>query len=151
MGTVVIGIGNPDRGDDAIGRVVAARLRGRVPASVAVMETDGEATGLMARFGTAANAILVDASLSGAPPGTIRRFDAVRQTLPSGKLGLSTHGFGLAEAIELARALGCLPKTCVVYAVEGDSFEPGEPLSPEVEAAADDVVERVLAETRKAS
>jgi hydrogenase maturation protease len=150
MKTVVIGIGHPDRGDDAVGRVVAARLRGLVPETVSVVEADGEATGLMDRFDLAANAIVVDASLSGAPTGTIQRFDVANQTLPPGRLGMSTHGFGLAEAIELARCLGRLPKTCIVFAVEAGSFEPGEPLSPEVAAAADDVVERVLAETGRA-
>ena len=147
MKTVVIGIGHPDRGDDAVGRIVAARLRGRVPDTVSVVEADGEATALMDRFNGASNAILVDASLSGVPAGTVQRFDVTRQTLPPGRLGMSTHGFGLAEAIELARCLGRLPDSCIVYAVEAGSFEPGEPLSPEVAAAADDVVERVLTET----
>ena len=57
--------------------------------------------------------------------------------LPRGALGMSTHGFGLAEALELARALGQLPRRCIVYAIEGASFETGAPLSPEVAAAVD--------------
>ena len=146
--TVVIGIGNPDRGDDAVGRLVAARLRDRVPDTVTVVEQDGEATRLVDHLGRTGSAILVDASISGAVTGTIRRFDVARDPLPPGKSGASTHGLGLAEAVELARILGTLPARCVVYAVEARSFEPGRPLSPEVAAAADEVVARVLAEVR---
>ena len=46
--------------------------------------------------------------------------------------GVSTHGFGVAEGIELARALGALPPVCVVYAVEGERFETGAPISEAV-------------------
>jgi hydrogenase maturation protease len=145
---VVIGIGHPDRGDDAVGRFVAARLRGQVPDTVTVLEEDGEATRLVDRLGGTARAFLVDAALSGAPVGTIRRFDAADGLLPEGKPGMSTHGFGLAAAIELARALGTLPERCVVYAIEARTFDLGAPLSPEVLAAADGVVERLLAELR---
>ena len=143
---LVIGIGHPDRGDDAVGRVVAARLRGRVPDAVTVIEEDGEATRLIDQLGRTERAILIDATLSGAAIGTIHRFDAVRDPLPEGVSGMSTHGFGLAEAIELARVLGSLPRQCVVYAIEARSFELGRALSPEVAAAVDAVAERVLAE-----
>ena len=146
--TVVIGLGKPDRGDDAVGRLVAVRLRDRVPDAVTVVEQDGEATRLVDRLGGTASAILVDATISGAVVGTVHRFDVAHDPLPPGKSGTSTHGLGLAEAIELARVLGSLPPRCIVYAVEVRSFELGSALSPEVAAAADEVVERVLAEVR---
>ena len=145
---LVIGIGHPERGDDAIGRLVATRLRGRVPDAVTVLDEEGETTRIVERLRGTASAILVDASLSGAAAGTIHRFDVAKDPLPEGRLGLSTHGFGLVEAIELARVLGSLPERCVVYAIEARSFDLGAALSAEVAAAADDVVERVLAETR---
>jgi hydrogenase maturation protease len=58
----------------------------------------------------------------------------------------STHAFGLAEAVELARALGRLPRFLVVYGVEGKCFTPGAALSAGVEAAAADAAARVLDE-----
>jgi hydrogenase maturation protease len=39
---------------------------------------------------------------------------------------------GAAEAIELARTLGRLPRRLVVYGIEGASFHPGAPLTPAV-------------------
>jgi len=145
---LVLGIGNPERGDDASGRVVARLLRGKLPAGFEIVEVDGEATALLAQLEDAQEAFLVDACVSGAPAGTIRRFDVSAGPLPPGKFGLSTHSFGLKEALELARTLGSLPPRCIVYAIEGQSFELGEPLSPQVAAAATNVAARLRGELR---
>ena len=64
---------------------------------------------------------------------------------------MSSHGLGLHQAIELARALGQLPGRCVVYAIEGASFEAGAPLSPAVAAGAVEATERVRAEIAAAT
>jgi len=143
---LIIGIGNRDRGDDAVGRIVADQLRERVQPPAAVIESDGEATGLVDRLGTADTAILVDAALSGGPPGSIRRFDVADGLPQLGRVGLSTHGFGLAEAIELAQIFGRLPRRCIVFAVEARSFAIGDPLSREVADAVEATVVRVLEE-----
>ena len=140
MRRIVIGIGNPERGDDAAGRAVARRLRGMAPAGVEVLDQDGEATALLARLDQADCAILVDASFSGAAPGTVRRFDVATELLPTSGFAASTHGFGLLEAIELARSLGQLPATCIVFAIEGASYALGDALTPEVEQAVSRVV-----------
>lgn len=141
---IVIGIGNPERGDDGAGRLVAARLAGALPENIEVAELDGEVTALLARLKGKSNAILVDACVSGAPAGTVQRFDAVADPLPGSLFGVSSHGLGLAEAVELARALGDLPPSCIVYAIEGVNFEPGEPVSQSVVAA----VERLATHLR---
>lgn len=145
-GCIVIGIGNPDRGDDAAGRAVARRLRGMLPPAIRIDEHDGEATGLLARLEGAKSAYLIDACLSSAPAGTVQRFDVGDAPLPQDTFAMSTHGLGLAEAIELGRALGQLPACCVVYAIEVGSTAPGDPLSAAVTAAIDAVAERVCAE-----
>lgn len=143
---IVLGIGNPNRGDDAVGRRVARLLRRMAPDDVEVAEHDGEAAALIARLDGAAAAYLVDACASGAPAGTVHRLDVGAAPLPQSLFGLSTHGFGLAEAVELARALGQLPPCCIVYAIEGESFDLGAPLSPPVSAAAAKVVRRLGSE-----
>jgi hydrogenase maturation protease len=148
---VVLGIGNLDRGDDAAGRAVAWHLRSFSLANIEILEHDGEGTALLARLDGAAVAFLVDASASRAGPGTIRRFDVSERPLPDLALGLSTHGFGLAMAIELARTLGQLPPRCVVYTIEAGSFEPGAPLSPLVQAAVAEVAHRLCAEISDAA
>lgn len=142
----VIGIGNPLRGDDGVGRAVAAQLRGTLPACVRIVETDGEATALVGLLDGVESAVLIDACVSDAPVGTIRRFDLARGEVPPPARAVSSHGMGLAEALALARALGQLPAHCIVYAVEGRSFEPGAGLSAPLAAAASRLAARLRAE-----
>jgi hydrogenase maturation protease len=143
---IVIGIGNPGRGDDGAGHLVVKLLQGALPDGTELVEHDGEPASLLSKIDGISAAFLVDACASGAPEGTVHRFDVAAAPLPQGAFGLSTHGLGLAEAVELARALGQLPSQCIVYAIEGRSFEVGAPLSPRVAAAAADVAQRLRAE-----
>lgn len=111
-----------------------------------MLELSGEPTALLAVLEGAAAAILIDAASSGAPAGTVRRFDAAAGPLPAAAFTLSSHGIGLGEAIELARALGQLPARCVVFAIEGACFEAGAAVTPAVAAAAAEVARRVVEE-----
>jgi hydrogenase maturation protease len=85
---------------------------------------------LMELWKNEAEVIVIDAARSGSPPGTIHRFEAHRDVFPPDVLLFSTHLMGLPEAIELSRALGELPKTLIVYGIEGKSFEINQPISP---------------------
>ena len=143
---VVLGIGNIERGDDGAGRAVARLLRHMLSAPVEIVEQDGEATSLLARLDGASTAYLIDACVSNAPPGTIHRIDANHAPLPQASSDLSTHGFGLAAAIELGRTLGQLPPRTIVYAIEAESFTAGAPLSEPVAAAIVIVADRIRSE-----
>jgi hydrogenase maturation protease len=135
VATRIVGIGHLDRGDDAIGRLVAARLRDTAPAGTEIVETDGEAGKLIDLFEGADTVIMIDACLSGAKPGTVQRIDAVATPLPRWLGSTSSHAIGLAESVELGRILGRLPGRLIVYAVEAESFTVGAPLSSAVAAA----------------
>jgi hydrogenase maturation protease len=143
---LVVGIGNPDRGDDAVGRLVAQALRARVPKDVRVVEQSGEATALLAELQPVRQAWLIDAAQSGALSGTIHRIDcsATDLAIPAGTV--SSHGFSIAEALGLARALDVLPPQCILYAIEAADFAAGAIPSSAVKRAARNVVEHILAE-----
>lgn len=141
---MVLGAGNRYRRDDGAGIAAAERLRGRVPAAVRTGEGD-LASALDAWEGVDA-LVVIDATSSGAPPGTVRRIEAHAQPLPAAFSRTSTHAFGVAEAIELARTLGKLPARVVVYGIEGSDFGPGEGLTPEVAASVEAVVAQVSRE-----
>jgi hydrogenase maturation protease len=141
---LIIGVGNEFRGDDGVGIIVARRLRAQTPANVTILEASGEGAALMEAWEGAALVLLIDATRSGSPPGTIHRFDAHAEPLPSRFFHYSTHAFSVAEAVELARALDQLPPRLIVYGIEGKNYTAGEGLSPEVEKAADSVIPRVL-------
>ena len=148
---LIIGIGNEYRGDDAVGLIVARRLKERLADSVIVLEQSGDGAALMEAWRGAETVIIIDAVMSGAAPGTIHRFDASAQPLPKGAFRCSTHAFGVAEAIELARALGDLPQRLVVYGIEGKNFAAGVGLSAEVEKAAGETVRQALATIQHAN
>jgi hydrogenase maturation protease len=148
---LVIGVGNELRGDDGAGIEVARRLRQPAAAreGVEVREHQGEPTELLDAWQGAEAVVLVDTMRSGAPPGTIRRFDASEAPLPRGLGGAtSTHAVGLIETLELARAVGRLPTRVVVYAIEGQCFEAGAPITGAVRSRVDDLAVRVLGEVR---
>jgi hydrogenase maturation protease len=143
---VVVGVGNAFRGDDGVGLVVAERLQGAVPDGVEVVTCEQEASRVIDAIEGRDAAVLVDASSSGAAPGTIHRFDASAEPVPARSFRSSTHAFGVGEAIELARALGKLPGTVVVYGIEGEQFAAGEGLSPAVDAAVEPAANAVMGE-----
>jgi hydrogenase maturation protease len=142
--TLVIGVGNAYRSDDAVGLIVAQRLKQQSVEGLAVLEESGSGAALIDLWGEADSVILIDAVQSGREPGTIHCLDARAESFSSGIFRFSTHAFGIAEAVELARVLNQLPKRCIVYGIEGSSFAAGVGLSPEVEQAAEQVVLRVL-------
>jgi hydrogenase maturation protease len=139
---VVIGVGNPYRGDDAVGHEVVRRLGQELGAceQVRLLLESGEGTRLMAAWQGAETAMLIDAVWSGAEPGTVHRFDAVTQPIQGVWWRTSTHTFGVAEAIALARILQELPARLLVYGIEGGSFAPGTGLSRAVAGVVPEVV-----------
>jgi hydrogenase maturation protease len=132
---VIVGVGNEFRQDDGAGIVVARRLQSLEITSFRILEQRGEGTELLDLFQETESVVIIDATSSGAEPGTIHRFDLHTTALPHGLARSSSHSFGVAEAIEMARALGRLPETCLVYGIEGKSFDYGTELSPEVASA----------------
>ena len=146
----VIGIGNPLRGDDAIGLLVARRVRELVDPEVEVMELEGEPARLIDAWQGAGLAVVVDAVKTGAPQGTVIRIDATADPLPPSVSASSTHALGLGEAIEIARALDRLPGHLIVFGIEGSGFQPGSDLSGAVAAAIEPAAEAVLRERERA-
>lgn len=138
---VIVGIGNTWRGDDGVGPWVADEMARRGWPSIV---HGGDGAGLIDLFATHPALILVDASRSGAAPGTISHFDAVAAPLPAAFFHYSTHRFGLAEAVETARALGALPRHLEVYAIEGADFSAGQGLSAGVRQSAAAVIGRIV-------
>ncbi len=138
-------VGNRWRGDDAAGLEVATLLRGTLPEEADVLEREGEPTALMDAWEGAETVWLVDAVSSEAQAGVVHRVDASEDKLPARLFRASTHHFGLADAVELARALGRLPPRAIVYGIEGARFEAGAELTPGVAAA----LPRVAASIRR--
>jgi hydrogenase maturation protease len=143
---LVVGVGNQWRGDDGIGLVIAERL---AEDGVAAIGLGGEPAALVDALGDAEAVVVVDAVRSGAAAGTIVRWDASSEPLPLAPFRCSTHALGVAEAIELARALGRLAPRVVVYGIEVADVGTGAALSAPVEQAVAGAVDAVRSELRR--
>jgi len=130
----IIGVGSPF-GDDRLGWVAVEALQcsttlaaaGGGCISFVVLDHPGAL--LMAHWHNADYVIVVDAVRSDAPPGTCHRLQPAEWTALA---SVSSHGFGLASALALARALGDLPPHLVLYGMEIDPSSTGFSLSEPV-------------------
>jgi hydrogenase maturation protease len=143
---VIVGVGNAFRGDDGVALAVVDRLRTRAPDEVELVVCEQEPTRLLDSWQGAESVTIVDAVASGGEPGTLYRYDATDEPIPSRVFRSSTHAFGVGDAIELARAVDKLPARVVVYGIEGQAFESGDELSAAVAAAVEPAADAVLAE-----
>ena len=141
---IVIGLGNPDRGDDAVGVQVAREVAAE-RLDVLALEFDDPSEALDA-WDPEDTVIIADAISSGGAPGDIHVVDAVEQKLAAGNWSAGgTHALGLAAVVELARGLGQLPRRLVVVGVEAGQFDHGAPMSEAVQAAVPAAAEAVFA------
>lgn len=147
MTPLVLGVGEPYRGDDGVGLVVVARLKDALPAGVETHACPCEPTALIAAWRHRSAVIVIDAAAPNGRPGRVTRIDAPDQLATS--RATSTHGMGLAEAWALADALGEQPDQMVVFAVEGADFGYQQGLSAGVRARVPDVAAAVRAEVQR--
>ncbi|NUP37153.1 MAG: hydrogenase maturation protease [Streptomyces sp.] len=145
----VIGVGNEFRRDDGVGWAVLARLRERAaqqPPGTVLATCDGDPGRLIGLWEGADLAVVVDAAHAHpGVPGRVHRLELSGGLLAQPQT-TSSHGLGLGEAVELARALDVLPAHLVVYAVEGAESRLGTGLSPAVEDAVEPLVRAVESE-----
>jgi hydrogenase maturation protease len=143
---LVIGLGNEHRSDDRSGLDVARALRPLLMGKARVEECVSEGIALLEVWKDSDHVLVVDAVRSGAAPGTVHRFDAEDGSLAGFRAGTSSHGLSLAEAVALAKGLGCLPRRLVVYGIEAERLEVGVGLSPPVARGVVEATARILAE-----
>ena len=141
---LVVGVGHRDRGDDGAGPALADGVAALAPPGVDTLVTEGDLVGLLDAWAGCTRVVVVDATASGAPTGTVRELD------PAGPFrhatATSSHGFGLAETLALARALGRLPPEVRLLGIEGACYDVGAPLSEAVAAAAQSLALRLALE-----
>ncbi len=138
MGILIIGIGNTLRGDDGAGQhaayLLAEALVGEAVDVVACHQLTLELSEPLAR---AASAVFIDAEIGG-DAGEIR----VRPLVPAGA-ELFTHGLTPEILLSAALALYGRAPEAWLYTICGEDFGYKEQLSPAVDAAVKEVVQRL--------
>jgi hydrogenase maturation protease HycI len=141
---VVLGVGNPDKGDDGAGPAVAAALAARQAAHPALSvliidgrETPESRTSEIRRFGPELT-IIVDAAVGGNAPGTV--YIVERDKIADE--GVSTHNISLLYLVRyLEESIG---SRVIVLGIEPSSLELGASMSQEVRQAVDDIVSEII-------
>ena len=147
MKTLVIGLGNPLVSDDSVGLRVAAELKTRL-ADRPDVEVDEDFWGglrLMERMAGYGRAIVIDAIITGAEPGTLHQLTP--DAIPTQR-SASAHDVNLPTALEFGRQAGLqLPENenILLIGIEVENvLDFGETCTPAVQAAVPKAVEEVL-------
>jgi hydrogenase maturation protease len=143
--TLIIGVGNEFRCDDAAGIFTARKLKELLPEEITVLESDGDGAKLMDLWNGHSNVILIDAVSFGTAPGTVHVINANEKEFPKETAIHSSHMFSVPEAIETSRVLNRLPEKIIIYGIEGKSYEMGNNVSDEITKS----VEKVVFEIQK--
>jgi hydrogenase maturation protease len=145
---LVAAAGNPSAGDDSFGPRVAKELLRRRLAHVDVMNLEQDPSRLLELLSGRELLVIVDAIAGEYGCGRIIEcaWDDAAAHLAHG-LQLSSHGLSIADQIELARALGCLPAAVRFVGAIVSDFEVGHACSAGmprlVKSAADCVIKAI--------
>lgn len=139
---LVVGCGNPLASDDSAGIEVIEQLQRRRQFLAELRAVPFPGVELLDLFAQADVLLFIDAVLSGELPGTIHLlplpFPGVE---PKSLTSCSTHGWGLAASIELARALGRPTPRLVLLGIELSVSSQGFERSQAVGHAVREIVE----------
>ncbi len=138
MALRVLGIGSPF-GDDQLGWEVIKLLQASqplhhyIPHKLELSHCDRPGLYLLELMRDARCVFLIDAIKTGSKIGTIHCFK--NETIEGVGSALSTHSIGMAEAMQMGRALQTLPKTVLLYGLEiGDVRSEWTMTAPIIEA-----------------
>jgi len=115
---VVIGVGHRDRADDGIGPAVVDALARRTDRVITLVR-EGDLAVLPLLWEPDDDVVIVDAIIDRGPAGDLRAVDP--EQLGSASV-VSTHGLDVADAIELARRLRCMPARLRVFGITAGDF-----------------------------
>lgn len=144
---LIIGCGNLLRGDDAVGPEVVRLLTARgLPDGVACVDAATAGIDVALWMRAVPHVIVVDACRSGRAPGTVIEVSGTEVERLPPPSGISVHAVRWDHALAFARwrLAEAYPAKVSVLLIEGGRFEHGEPLSPAVEEAVEDVCGRIL-------
>ena len=122
----LIGIGDPDHGDDAAGWEVAGRVT-----TWSVERRIAGSFDLVNSWSVDDEVVIVDAMYGDERPGTILRFDMTVEREPPCVFS-SSDLFGPCDIVALARSLDRMPRLLTIIGIQVDHTDEGVPMSAPV-------------------
>lgn len=137
---LIIGYGNPLRGDDGVGWEVASRLAAAIPSDAAHILTVHQLTPELAEPVSEADLVIfIDASDVG-EPGTWRCDQAKPRCASGNSLG---HHFDVAGLLAYSEAVFKASPWALIVSIAVESFDFQDHLAPSVEAALPEVIDYI--------
>ena len=135
VATRILGIGNLLLGDEGVGVHVVRLLleQGHLPEGVDCLDGGTGSLVLLEPLQTADRIILVDATMDGNPPGTLRRL--VPKFSSDFPPSLAAHDIGLRDLLDSFYLLGDTPPDVILFSFIAGMQNMVTELSPEVAAA----------------
>ena len=126
---LIIGIGNPSRGDDALGPHLIERLAGQVGPDVELLTDFQLQVEYVLDLAGRQEVVIADAAASGPAPFRFEPVAAAEDT------AFTTHSLSPAALLAAYhRHYDAPPPPCHVLAIRGYGFELGQPLSAQAKA-----------------
>jgi len=147
---VVLGVGNLLMADEGLGVRCVERLAGdaRLPQFVRLVDGGTSTHELLEDLEDLDGLVIVDAVVTGAPPGTVVRLEGNEVPFAFSHK-LSPHQHGINDLLATLTLLGRAPRQVVLLGVVPVSLTLSMELSTEVEALMPGLVTRVTEEVRR--
>ncbi|HEX5847165.1 MAG TPA: HyaD/HybD family hydrogenase maturation endopeptidase [Rhodoplanes sp.] len=145
MSVAVVGLGNLILSDEGVGVHVVRRLDESYsfPDDVVLIDGGTSAIDLLDQLVEAEHIIFIDAAQTGGPPGSIVALQGAR--LPVWfRERMSPHQIGLADLLATLSLMDHTPESVTLIGIEPQSMELGTELTPQIDAAADEALVKVL-------
>lgn len=144
---VIVGCGNPVRGDDGVGPYIIKNLWERgVPPYIELFDGGTSGIDVIFHIKGAKKVIFIDACKTEDKPGTVYELPLKEiEELPNPREG-NLHSIKWFEAIAIGKEIlkESFPRDCTVFLINGKNFEVGAPMSDEVKVAAREVINIII-------
>ncbi len=152
---LVLGLGNILLRDEGIGVHIARQLQKQeLPGNIEVIDGGTAGMDMLLSQKDLDKLVVVDATRAGKKPGTIYKarlkageIDKLTRLFSQGEdLKISSHQFGLIDALAAAEKLNCAPREIVIIGVEPKEINYGLELTEQVRQKIPKIVKMVLEE-----
>ncbi len=145
----IFAVGNSFYGDDGVGAAVLARIReSDAFPGAELVDIHTDALALVDELAPEELNVVIDAADMGLAPGEALGFRPAEVELKIRSDHLSMHGFGLAEAFDLATRLDRMPRDVLIVGVQPERIEINQGLTDRVAAAVPEVISIIKAEVQ---